>query len=133
MKKQTLIIGFLLMAFSFSVAAQEAETKADPDLATFQLENLVGQLEETGRPWLPFMKGKNVLTGIYHLKSGAEDKQQPHDTDEVYYVASGKAKFKAGDETVEIKSGSILFVKAEVSHHFFDIEEDLVLVVFFDQ
>ena len=79
------------------------------------------------------MNGKNVLTGLYMLKAGVEDRQRPHDTDEVYYVVSGKSKFMAGGKEVEAKAGSILFVKAEVEHRFFDIEEDLVLVVFFDQ
>ena len=93
----------------------------------------MAELAPTGRPWLPFMQGKNVLTGLYMLKVGAEDRQRPHDTDEVYYVAAGKGKFVAGGEEVTIQTGSILFVKAAVEHRFFDIEEDLILVVFFDQ
>ena len=119
---------FNLIAFS-----QSETMKEDPALATFELQELVSQLEDSGRPWIPFFRGKNVLTGIYRLKAGAEDRQQPHDTDEVYYVASGKAKFTVGDETVDIKAGTILFVKAEAEHRFSHIEEDLVLVVFFDQ
>lgn len=60
-------------------------------------------------------------------------KKSPHDTDEVYYVVSGTGKFKAGEEKVSIKAGSILFVKAKVAHRFYDIEEDMVLLVFFDK
>jgi len=104
-----------------------------PNLAAFELDSLIAQLKPTGRPWMPIMKGKNVLTGLYMLKAGAEDQQKPHDTDEVYYVVSGKGKFEAGGEKVIAQTGSILFVKAAVAHRFFDIEEDLVLVVFFDQ
>ncbi len=106
---------------------------SDPDFASFQLKSLVDELAEKGGPWLPFMQGKNVLTGLYHLKAGAEDRQRPHDTDEVYFVASGQGKFMAGEEETGVKTGSILFVKAGVQHHFFDITEDLVLIVFFDQ
>jgi len=99
----------------------------------FELDSLVTELSQTGKPWLPFIKGKNVLTGLYMLKVGDTDQQRPHDTDEVYYVASGKGKFKAGDKEIDFKKGSILFVKAEVEHRFFDITEDVVLVVFFDR
>ncbi len=122
-----------LGSFHLNSYSQQDTLPEDPNLMTFELDSLVAQLAPTGRPWLSFMKGKNVLTGLYLLKAGAEDRQRPHDTDEVYYVASGKGKFVAGGEEVSIQTGSILFVKAEVEHHFFDIEEDLVLVVFFDQ
>lgn len=126
-----------LFAFSLSLVCptfgQTKEPKKDPDLASFDLEEMVSTLDKSGRPWLSVMQGENVLTGIYKLKAGAEDKQSPHKTDEVYYVVSGKGRFKAGEEEVEVKSGSILFVKADVVHHFFDISEDLVMVVFFDK
>lgn len=39
--------------------------------------------------------------------------------------------FQAGDEKANIKEGSILFVKAEVPHRFYEIEEDLQVLVFF--
>ena len=84
-------------------------------------------------PWLAFFQGTNVLTGLYALKVGAEDKQQPHDTDEVYYLVSGKARFSAGSQEQDVKEGDILFVKADVVHRFYNIEEDLMLIVFFDQ
>ncbi len=133
MKKQLLFLVVSLIISFTSLFSQNTPPVEDPDLAAFALDSLVAQLDSTGRPWLPFMKGQNVLTGLYMLKAGTDDRQRPHDTDEVYYVAAGKGKFKAGKETVSIQTGSILFVKAEVEHRFFDIEEDLVLVVFFDQ
>ena len=129
------IIAYLCLSclLTFSVYSQKDSIPTDPDLAAFELDSLIAKLKPTGRPWMPIMNGQNVLTGLYMLKAGAEDRQRPHDTDEVYYVVAGKGKFVAGSEAVQVKTRSILFVKAEVEHRFFDIEEDLVLVVFFDQ
>ena len=125
---------FLLLSCSISfMYAQDGNTGEDPNFSSYELDSLMAQLEPTGRPWLPFLQGENVLSGIYHLKAGATDGQKPHGTDEVYYVASGKGQFTADGKTVGIQEGSILFVKAEVEHRFHDIEEDLVLVVFFDR
>ncbi|MDW3645839.1 MAG: cupin domain-containing protein [Bacteroidia bacterium] len=129
---KTLTFSLVFFLF-FSSAMIGQEEKSDPDLATFELSDMLKKLDESGRPWTPVMQGQNVLTGVYRLKAGTEDKQSPHATDEVYYAVSGKAKFRVGEEVVEVKAGSILFVKAEASHQFFDIEEDLVLVVFFDK
>ncbi len=112
MLKEVLFLTLFFLTFNLIAFSQSETMKEDPALATFELEELVSQLEESGRPWIPFFKGKNVLTGIYRLKAGAEDLQQPHDTDEVYYVASGKAKFTVGDETVDIKGGDHSFRKS---------------------
>ena len=49
----------------------------------------------------------------------------------MYYVLRGKARFAAGDEDREISAGSVLFVAAEVEHRFYDIAEELAVLVFF--
>jgi len=133
MNKPRLILLLLCLSFVGTVFGQTKEENKDPDLASFDLEEMVSKLDESGRPWLSVMQGENVLTGIYKLKAGVEDKQSPHKTDEVYYVVSGKGKLRVGEEETEVKTGSILFVKAQAIHQFFDITEDLVMVVFFDK
>ena len=75
MKKHLLIFSILFFTLTFQAMSQETKPPADPDLAAFQLDSLLTELDETGRPWLPFMKGDNVLTGLYRLKAGTEDKQ----------------------------------------------------------
>jgi len=49
----------------------------------------------------------------------------------MYYVIRGRGRFRAGDDDTEIAAGSILFVAAEVEHHFYDITEELAVLVFF--
>jgi len=120
-----------LLCCSLAYAQEKADEPVTPDFQAFDLKDLEGQMEESGRPWLPFLKVPTLSTGIYTLKVGATDRQQPHDQDEVYYVLKGKAKFEAGGEKSNIKEGSILFVKAHVPHRFYEIEEDLQVLVFF--
>lgn len=99
--------------------------------AFYQLENLEQQLSDSDQRYLPFLNVDKLRTGLYVLPREAEDKQQPHAHDEVYYVVSGKAKFTAGNRTTEVEQGSVLYVKALVVHHFFEIEEELKIIVFF--
>lgn len=99
--------------------------------AFYQLSELEQQLTESKRRYLPFLNVETLRTGLYVLPAGTEDKQQPHEHDEVYYVISGKSKFIAGGKTTEAKEGSVLYVKAKVEHRFFDIEEELKIMVFF--
>ncbi len=72
-----------------------------------------------------------MSAGLYVLPAGATDLQRPHHEDEMYYVIRGRARFRAGDEDREIAAGSVLFVAAEVEHRFYDIAEELAVLVFF--
>jgi mannose-6-phosphate isomerase-like protein (cupin superfamily) len=78
-----------------------------------------------------FLRSPSLSCGVYHLPRGAKDMQTPHDEDEVYFVLDGKASMKLGDEMREVTSGDILYVKATEEHSFFEIEEDMTLLVFF--
>jgi mannose-6-phosphate isomerase-like protein (cupin superfamily) len=69
--------------------------------------------------------------GIYHLKAGQADPQQPHSEDEVYYVINGRASFQAGSEQITVEPGALIFVERNVEHRFFGITEDLTVLVFF--
>ena len=72
-----------------------------------------------------------MSAGVYVLAAGATDAQRPHHEDEMYYVVRGRGHFRAGGQNTEISAGSILFVAAEVEHSFYDIAEELAMLVFF--
>ena len=72
-----------------------------------------------------------MSAGVYVLAVGATDSQQPHNEDELYYVIRGRARMKVGEEHREIAAGSVIFVAARVEHRFYDIKEELAVLVFF--
>ena len=61
--------------------------------------------------------------GVYHLPAGGVDPQSPHTEDEVYYVVSGRAQIRVGDEDRSVGPGSIVYVAANVQHRFHTIED----------
>ena len=74
--------------------------------------------------------------GVYVLRAGEDDLQQPHNEDEIYYVVNGVArmKVKRADEPEEdrgITAGDVIFVAAHEEHRFHAIMQDLVLLVVF--
>lgn len=71
-----------------------------------------------------------LSVGLYVLPARGSDGQKPHDEDEVYYAVRGRAKFRVGSEDHAVAPGALLFVAANQAHHFHEIEEELVLVVF---
>ena len=95
---------------------------------TTELERLRKQKQ---KPYLEFLRADSMSAGLYVLAAGATDMQRPHHEDEMYYVVTGRARFKAGDQDQQVSAGSVLYVAAEVEHRFYDIEEELQVLVFF--
>jgi quercetin dioxygenase-like cupin family protein len=46
-------------------------------------------------------------------------------------VIRGRARMRAGSEDQVVNPGSVIFVAAEVDHRFYDIQEELTVLVFF--
>ena len=95
---------------------------------TTELERLRGEKQKS---YLEFLRVPSMSAGLYVLAAGATDLQRPHHEDEMYYVVRGRARFRVGDEDFEVSAGSVLFVAAEVEHRFYDIVEQLQVLVFF--
>src|SRR5260370_27775396 len=72
-----------------------------------------------------------MSAGVYVLSAGAPDPQNPHGEDEIYYLVSGKAKMRIGAQEHSVGEGSVIYVDAGLEHRFFDIEEELVVLVIF--
>jgi mannose-6-phosphate isomerase-like protein (cupin superfamily) len=97
----------------------------------FQVRDLAAQLNASGELWTEFLRVPTMSAGIYKLRAGQEDPQSPHREDEVYYVVSGRAVLRVGDQELAAVPGAVLFVESEAEHRFEKISEDLTLLVIF--
>jgi mannose-6-phosphate isomerase-like protein (cupin superfamily) len=95
------------------------------------LEELLQRRTTTGRPYLEFARSDSLSAGLYVLRAGEVDLQQPHREDEIYVVLRGRARFTAGDEVRDVIPGDVIFVGAQVPHRFHDIVADLEVIVVF--
>jgi len=97
----------------------------------FQIDQLEEQRAQTGKSYLEFLRFPAMSAGVYTLPAGASDPQKPHREDEMYYVVRGRARMRVGSADHNIRQGSVIFVGAGVDHRFYDIAEELVVLVFF--
>jgi mannose-6-phosphate isomerase-like protein (cupin superfamily) len=95
----------------------------------FKIEDVLQRLGE--KRYQEFLRIPAMSAGIYVLSAGATDKQSPHQEAEIYYVVRGKAKMRMGREERSISQGDVIFVEKNLEHRFFDIAEELVLLVIF--
>lgn len=88
---------------------------------------------ESGSRYQEFIHNTTLSGGIYSLKAGETDLQNPHTEDELYYVISGSSSMIVGEERFEVRTGDVIFVPAFLEHRFYDINNDLTLLVFFSK
>lgn len=53
-----------------------------------------------------------------------EDLQQPHEQDEVYFIASSFGRFEHEETIEDVEAGDVLFVAAGERHRFVDFSPD---------
>jgi len=97
----------------------------------FHLEDLNRQRAAKGKLYLEFLRVPAMSAGVYVLPKGGMDPQKPHREDEMYYVVRGRARMQIGSEHAEVSNGTVIFVEAEAEHRFYDIQEELEVLVFF--
>jgi mannose-6-phosphate isomerase-like protein (cupin superfamily) len=97
----------------------------------WQLLSLEEQRAKAGKAYLEFLRVPAMSAGLYVLPVGSTDHQSAHHEDEIYYVVRGKARMSVGVESQPVAPGSVVFVEKQVEHRFYDITEELTVLVFF--
>lgn len=101
------------------------------DYSFFDISQLESGRNQSGKRYLEFLRVPAMSAGVYFLAVGATDPQKPHREDEMYYVLRGRARMLAATEDREVGAGSVIFVAANVEHRFYDIVQELTVLVFF--
>jgi mannose-6-phosphate isomerase-like protein (cupin superfamily) len=68
---------------------------------------------------------------VEYYRPGEVDRQRPHNRDEVYVIATGSGIFVNAEQRQPFEAGEVLFVPANVPHHFEDYTADFATWVFF--
>jgi len=97
----------------------------------YHLPELENERRQIQKLYLEFLRVPAMSAGIYLLSPGQTDPQSPHAEDELYFVLKGKARMKVGGEDQSVRAGDLVFVEAGVEHRFYEITEELLLLVFF--
>ena len=97
----------------------------------FDLPMISAERAQAGKLYQEFLRVPALSAGVYVIAAGGADPQKPHNEDELYYVVRGRGRMRVGSEEQVVKAGSVIFVTAKVGHCFFDISEELEVLVFF--
>ena len=78
-----------------------------------------------------FINKGNLAVGVLRLEPGEEDTQEPHESDEIYYVIKGDGFLLVDDRDYYISEGMSYYVAKKIPHRFHGNKKELVVMYFF--
>jgi mannose-6-phosphate isomerase-like protein (cupin superfamily) len=100
-------------------------------MEAFEVDGIEAARSAAGELYHEFLRQDSMSAGLYVLRTREEDPQTPHAEDELYYVISGRGRFRVGDHDRPVGPGSILFVEAGAEHRFHTITSTITVLVVF--
>ena len=97
----------------------------------FNLKDNLDKIKKSDSYFHTFINKSSLATGILILKPGEEDTQEPHESDEVYFIISGNGFLKIKNKDYEISKDKLFFVGKDVPHYFHSNTKELKVLYFF--
>ena len=97
----------------------------------FDTIEYLNKLKKNNSYFHTIINKKSLAVGVIFLKPGENDTQEPHDSDEIYYILDGNGFLQINDKSHRIKKEEIYFVAKDVSHHFYGNTKNLSVLYFF--
>ena len=97
----------------------------------YDTERYLKQISNSNSYFNTFLNKSTLAAGILSLAPDETDIQQPHDSDEMYYVLDGNGFLRINKTDYSIKSGKVFFVPKNVEHCFFGNTKQLNVLYFF--
>ena len=78
-----------------------------------------------------FLNKESLAVGVLFLRPGEKDTQEPHESDEIYYILNGNGFLHINKKSYPVKNGQIYFVAKNVLHYFYGNTKNLSVLYFF--
>ena len=97
----------------------------------YDTETYLKQISNSNSYFNTFLSRDSLAAGILSLEPGGDDTQEPHDSDEMYYILEGDGFLKIKNKNYSLKKGKAFFVPKNTEHYFFGNKKKLSVLYFF--
>jgi len=98
---------------------------------TFDTNEYVKKIAKSDTYFHTFLNKENIAAGILRLGPGEKDTQEPHESDEVYYIVKGDGFLTIDGKDYSISEGMSYYVSKKIPHKFHGNKKELVVMYFF--
>jgi len=97
----------------------------------FDATEYLDKLKKSNSYFHTFINKESLAAGVIFLKPGEKDTQDPHESDEIYYILDGNGFLHINKKSYPVKKRQIYFVAKNVTHYFFGNTKNLSVLYFF--
>jgi mannose-6-phosphate isomerase-like protein (cupin superfamily) len=93
----------------------------------FEIDTFLSNIPKS-QYFIDIINTSTMEVGIINLKKEQEDTQQPHISDEIYYVISGSGTIEIDGIKKEVNPGKIIYIPKRIRHSFHANSNELVVL-----
>lgn len=97
----------------------------------FNINEYVEKIQKNDFYFHTFINKENLAAGVLVLQPGESDTQEPHESDELYFILKGDGFLKIKDIDYAISENKAYYVGKNTEHFFHGNSKELVVLYFF--
>ena len=97
----------------------------------YNVSEYIEKIKNGNEYFYTFINKQSLAAGVLVLQPGEEDTQEPHETDEVYFIIKGDGILKIKNKDYPVEPNKMYFVAKNIEHFFYGNKKELVVLYFF--
>ena len=97
----------------------------------YNVAEYIEKIKKSDEYFHTFINKQSLAAGVLVLQPGEEDTQEPHESDEVYFIIKGDGFLKINNKDYPVEQNKMYFVAKNIEHFFYGNKKELVVLYFF--
>ena len=97
----------------------------------YDVSKYIEKIKNSDEYFRTFINKQSLAAGVLVLQPGEEDTQEPHQSDEVYFIIKGNGFLKIKNKDYPVEQNKMYFVGKEIEHYFHGNTKELIVLYFF--
>ena len=97
----------------------------------YDITKYIEKIKNSDEYFHTFINKQSLAAGVLVLQPGEEDTQEPHQSDEVYFIIKGNGFLKIKNKDYPVEQNKMYFVGKKIEHYFHGNTKELVVLYFF--